>query len=168
MRQDIVRNKQVLSIEECKAILDRNIHGVIGLNGDDGYIYTVPVSFVRYGDQIFFHGRPKGYKSESFKRTTKTSFCVVDQSFVVPSLRANDFRSVIVWGHLKKIETEEEKVKALRALAHKFCFGIPDNEEEIQSAKQYTEVYALVIECMTGKQALEEVRLAGQKLCEQK
>ena len=102
MRQAIVRNTQVLSIEECKAILDRNIHGVIGLNGDDGYIYTVPVSFVRHGDQIFFHGRPKGYKSESFRRTSKTSFCVVDQSFVVPSLRANDFRSVIVWGHLKK------------------------------------------------------------------
>lgn len=168
MRQDIIRNKQVLSIEECKAILDRNIHGVIGLNGDDGYIYTVPVSFVRHGDKIFFHGRPEGYKSESFKRTTKTSFCVVDQSFVVPSLRANDFRSVIVWGHLKKIEAVEEKVQALRALADKFCFGIPDNEDEIQSAKQYVEVYSLVIECMTGKQALEEVRLAGQKLREKK
>lgn len=168
MRQDIVRNKQSLSIEECKSILDRNIHGVLGLNGDDGYIYSVPVSFVRQGDMIFFHGRPKGYKSDSFKRTTKTSFCVIDQSFVVPSLRANDFRSVIVWGHLIKIETVEEKVKALRALADKFCYGISDNEDEIQSAKGYVEVYALVIECMTGKQALEEVRLAGQKLREQK
>ena len=116
MRQDIVRNKQVLSIEECKAILDRNIHGVIGLNGDDGYIYTVPVSFVRHGDKIFFHGRPKGYKSESFKRTSKTSFCVVDQSFVVPSLRANDFRSVIVWGHLKKLRPNEEKNQDITSL----------------------------------------------------
>ena len=65
------------------------------------------------------------------------------------------------WGRRRKSKT-------LRALADKFCFGIPDNEDEIQSAKQYVEVYALVIECMTGKQALEEVRLAGQKLREQK
>lgn len=165
MRQDIVRNKQVLSIEECKAILDRNIHGVIGLNGRWRlYLYRSCELRSAWWQDIF-HGRPKGYKSESFKRTSKTSFCVVDQSFVVPSLRANDFRSVIVWGHLKKIETEEEKVKAYEPWLKNFV----RDSWQWRRDSVFEAICRSVrgsCECMTGKQALEEVRLAGQKLAE--
>lgn len=164
MRKEIYRKNQTLSLDATKEILSKSNHGVLGLNGDDGYIYTVPVSFVRCQNKIYFHGRPAGHKSDSFKRTSKTSFCVVDQSFVVPKLRANDFRSVIVWGTLEKVDDIEEKVLALRALANKLCFGIPDNEEEIQSTKEYVEVYALKIEHITGKEALLEVRLEGDKM----
>jgi len=97
MRKELTRTKQALSNESIQRIIDTTAYGVLSLNGDDGYLYTVPLSYVYTGGAVYFHGSPRGYKSECFQRTNKTSFSIVGQSQVVPTVRANNFQSVLIW-----------------------------------------------------------------------
>ena len=97
MRKELTRTKQALSNESIQRIIDTTAYGVLSLNGDDGYLYTVPLSYVYTGGAVYFHGSPQGYKSECFQRTNKTSFSIVGQSQVVPTVRANNFQSVLIW-----------------------------------------------------------------------
>ena len=46
MFREMRRIKQQITFEECQEILKRASSGVLGLYGDDGYPYTVPLSFV--------------------------------------------------------------------------------------------------------------------------
>lgn len=46
MFREMRRKGQQISTEECMEILSRATSGVLGVYGDDGYPYTVPLSFV--------------------------------------------------------------------------------------------------------------------------
>lgn len=157
MRKEIVRSKQSLDDKAVKQILDKAQFGVLALNGDDGYLYSIPLSYVWANGAVYFHGRPKGYKFDSMQRTKKTSFAIVAQSHVVPKLRANNFRSVIVWGVLEPVTNLEEKRAALTALADKYSPGVADNQAEIEHSLEYVFSAKLVPEAITGKEALDEV-----------
>ncbi len=154
MRKELVRTKQTLSEEKTQEILRDGVYGVLALNGDDGYLYSVPLSYVLYDGGIYFH--------DCFAKTKKTSFSIVEQSEVVPKLRANNYKSVTVWGTLEPVTDLNEKLEALRAMADKYSKGVEDNEEEIQHSLQYVFMMKLVPECITGKEADEEVRRTGK------
>ena len=89
---------------------------------------------------------------------------IVGQSQVVPTVRANNFQSVLIWGRLHIVTDIAEKLSALRALAEKYSRGIPDNEEEIQHSLNYVFMVKLVPDWITGKRAALEVREAAEKL----
>ena len=60
MFREMRRIRQQISTEECEEILRRATSGVLGVYGDDGYPYTVPLSFVYESDgnghsTIHFH-----------------------------------------------------------------------------------------------------------------
>ena len=38
--------KELTSNESIQRIIDTTAYGVLSLNGDDGYLYTVPLSYV--------------------------------------------------------------------------------------------------------------------------
>lgn len=164
MRKELTRTKQVLDKQTVRRIIETSVYGVLSLNGDDGYLYSVPLSYVYSNGVVYFHGSPRGYKYECFQRTDKTSFSIVGQSQVVPSVRANNFQSVLIWGRLQPVTDTAEKLHALRALAEKYSPGISDNEEEIQHSLNYVFMVKLVPEWITGKQASLEVREAEEKL----
>ena len=84
MFRETRRKKQVLSEQECADILARREWGVLGLHGDDGYPYTVPLNYVYYNGIIYFHSARTGHKIDAIDRDDKASFCVVDKSDLVP------------------------------------------------------------------------------------
>ena len=86
MRKELTRTKQALDKETVRKIIETTAYGVLSLNGDDGYLYTVPLSYVYTDGVVYFHGSPRGYKYECFQRTNKTSFSIVGQSLVVQSI----------------------------------------------------------------------------------
>ena len=51
MFREMRRKKQKLSKEECERILYDGTSGVLALHGDDGYPYTVPISYVYDGEK---------------------------------------------------------------------------------------------------------------------
>ena len=79
MFREMRRNKQLLTEDISREILQRNTSGVLSLMGDEGYPYGVPLSYVLAGDKIFFHCAKTGHKIDAIRSCEKASFCVIDQ-----------------------------------------------------------------------------------------
>ena len=160
MFREMRRKKQALSREEIDAILERGSSGVLGLSGDDGYPYAVPISYVYDGDTFYFHCAKSGHKIDAIRRNERASFCVIDQDQVVPEEYTTYFRSVIAFGKMQMIEDEGEKREAIEKLAMKYA---PEDSAEGRKAAIDREwvplcMLKMSIEHLTGKEAIELAR----------
>ena len=153
------RNVQQLSQEESEAVLLRGTAGVLALAGDKAFPYAVPISYVYDGEHIYFHSATEGHKIDAIERNPNASFAVIDQDEVIPEKYTTAFRSVIVFGSIRIIGDDAEKLAAIRKLAVKYA---PDNTEqqhaaEIDGAWSRFCMLEMSIAHMTGKQAIELV-----------
>lgn len=158
MFREMRRGKQLLSTEETVNILERRTAGVLGVTGDDGYPYTVPVSYVYKDGKLFFHCAKEGHKIDGIGRNDKVSFCVIDQDDIVQKTFTTHFASVIVFGRARILTEDDERRAALRCLIEKYS---PDYREEgeqvIDDTWNRVCVVEIKIEHMTGKAAIELV-----------
>ena len=153
------RIAQQISQEECAEILGRASSGVLGLHGDDGYPYTVPLSFVYEpgGDglgTIGFHCAKTGHKLDAIRRNEKVSFTVIDRDEVMPRERTTKFCSVIAFGRARIIEDEAELRRAANAVGAKYSKGFEDlyMEETEDTIRRGTLCCVeITIDHMTGK-----------------
>ena len=61
--------------EDALEMLKKASNGVLAVEGDDGYPYAVPVSYVYENGKIYFHSTSESsHKIESVKRIPKYSF----------------------------------------------------------------------------------------------
>lgn len=173
MFREMRRFRQQISREECAEILRRASSGVLGLHGDDGYPYTVPVSFVYEagGDglgTIGFHCAKVGHKIDAIRRNEKVSFTVIDRDEVMPKERTTKFASVIAFGRARIIEDEDELRRAANAVGAKYSRGFEDlymqeTEDTIRNGTLCC--VEITIDHMTGKigrQLLLERQRAGK------
>lgn len=155
------RKKQILSAEESIAILQKGTSGVLAVLGDDGYPYTVPLSYVydEKTNKIYFHSAKEGHKMDAVRRMDKVSFCVIGQDQVVPERFTTHYRSVIAFGRMRVIEGGEEWQAAIRKLIARYSPNESSGnvQREIQSASQFY-IMEMSIEHMTGKEAIELVK----------
>lgn len=119
MFREMRRKKQELSYEECISVLNKCTSGVLAVEGDDGYPYTVPLSYYLNGDELYFHCAKIGHKLDSIKRNNKVSFCVIDKDEIIPEKFTTHYRSVIVFGKAKIVEYEKECKDILMTLVEK-------------------------------------------------
>ncbi|MDE6321968.1 MAG: pyridoxamine 5'-phosphate oxidase family protein, partial [Muribaculaceae bacterium] len=149
------RFKQELPIEESKRILLRGKECVLAVGGDDNYPYAVPINYAYDGgDHIYLHSATAGHKIDAICRNPKVSLCVIDKDEVVPEEFTTYFRSVIVFGHARLLEDEDEKIEALRALTDKYIPGI-DPTDEINRFIKVVSIIDISIDKITGKEAKE-------------
>ena len=160
MFRDVRRSKQLLSNEATEEILHRGLSGVLGVSGDDGYPYTVPVSYAYDAGKIYFHSANDGHKLDGIRRNDKVSFCVIDQDQVVPEKFTTFFRSAIVFGRAHIVVDDTVKRNALELLAQKYSGSYP-NEGAILITRQWNAVtiVEIVVESMTGKEAIELINM---------
>ena len=78
------RIRQQLSHEDAEQILQHSTSGVLSVNGDEGYPYAVPVSYVYADGKIYFHSALQGHKVDAIRNNPKVSFCVIAQDDVKP------------------------------------------------------------------------------------
>ena len=163
MFRQMRRIKQSLSSEESLAVLQRGTSGVLGVYGEDGYPYTVPLSYVYHDSKIYFHCAKSGHKLDGIRANEKVSFCVIDEDRVVPQEYTTYYRSVIVFGKARILEDEAEKRRALEILAERYS---PDHKEgrlrEINEQFHQVCMVELSIDHMTGKEAIELVRAKSE------
>ena len=151
--REIVRKKQVLSKEECIAILKKEVRGVLSVYGLEGYPYGMPIN--HYYDEesgcIYFHGGKTGHKIEALKKDARASFCVYDEGYRREGEWALNIKSVIVFGYTEFVESIEETERVSRALSYKFT----DDEEyirhEIEESLKGTLCFRLVPDHISGK-----------------
>ena len=160
MFREMRRKNQVLSREECLAVLDRGTSGVLAVQGDDGYPYAVPLSYAYEDGKLWFHCAREGHKLDAILRDPKVSFCVVDRDQVVPLEYTTYFRSVVLFGKARVLEDPTEIRAALEKLALRYA---PEDSEAHREAILEKELPAAVmvevtVEHLSGKEAIELVR----------
>lgn len=74
MFREMRRKKQMLSLEECVAVLDNGTSGVLAVDGDNDYPYAVPLSYVYCDSKIFFHCARSGHKLDAIARNEEGFF----------------------------------------------------------------------------------------------
>lgn len=156
-------------------IVDKNIISDILASASFGNLalcvdnkpYNVPINFVEYDDEIYFHGAKKGRKIEFIKENAYASFCVVEDYSLLPSYFSNDkgdacpathlFKSVIIDGKIQIIEEYEQKAQALEVLMQKLQKEgkyIPLNHEMYKKAINATCIFKLIPTSINAKAKL--------------
>ncbi len=119
--------------------------------------YSIPLNFVEFENEIYFHGAKKGKKMDIIKENPYASFCVVEDYSLLPSYFSSDkgnacpathlFKSVIINGQIKVLEDYNQKANALEMLMQKLQKEgkyIPLNDEMYKKAINATCVYKLI------------------------
>lgn len=156
------RGKQLLSMEDTTAVMDRCTNGVLACFGDEDYPYAVPLSYVYFKDKIYFHSAKAGHKIDAITKNPKVSFSVIDEDTIVSEKYTTYFRSIIAFGKARIVEGDE-RLKAFQALVEKYSGDQPEEakQKEIAGCTQ-AYVIAIDIEHITGKEAIEYAKAKRQ------
>jgi nitroimidazol reductase NimA-like FMN-containing flavoprotein (pyridoxamine 5'-phosphate oxidase superfamily) len=162
MFREMRRIKQLLSMEETEAVMNRCTNGVLACLGDEGYPYAVPLSYVYFNGKIYFHSAKAGHKIDAIMRNPKVSFAVIDEDTVVSKEYTTYFRSVLAFGKARIVEGNEY-LEAFKALVEKYSGDQPAEakQKEINKCSQ-AYIIAIDIEHITGKESIEYVRAKKQ------
>ncbi len=152
------RIKQQLTEEESIDILRNATSGVLALCGDDGMPYGVPLSHVYDSGKLYFHSALVGHKVDLIRQNGNACFTVTAKDEIHPERYTTYFQSVIAFGKIRIIDSEEEKLRVLEFLGRR-CN--PDDPEalstEIKNGYNRCLALEMSIERLTGKQAIELV-----------
>ncbi|NLY42904.1 MAG: pyridoxamine 5'-phosphate oxidase family protein [Clostridiaceae bacterium] len=155
MFREMRRIKQLLSMEETVAVMDRCTNGVLACIGDEGYPYAVPLNYVYFNGKIYFHTAKEGHKIDAIMKNPKVSFSVIDEDTIISKEFTSYFRSVIAFGKARITEGNEYQ-EAFKALVEKYSGDQPEEvkQNEInRCSKAY--IVAIDVEHITGKEAKE-------------
>lgn len=152
MFREMRRSNYQLSEEEIDSILLKHTSGVLAVHGDDGYPYTIPISYTFDRDRIYFHSANEGHKIDAIRKNEKVSFCVIDQDDVIQETFTTQYRSVILFGKARIITDSDQRHKALEHLVKKYSPDfIAKGRQEIRDAFNQVSVIEMIIENKSGK-----------------
>lgn len=163
MFRELRRKQQALTHEEAEAILRDGESGVLAVWGDDDYPYAVPLNYVYAENKIYFHCAREGHKLDAIRRHEKVSFCVVAEEKIVPAALTTLFRSVIVFGRARVLETQDEVFRAAQLLGMKYYPRPEKVQEEIEKSLSRLACVEIAIEHLSGKEAIELSRERREK-----
>lgn len=157
MFREMRRKQQALSKEEVLKILEKASAGVLGVAGDNGYPYTVPLNYVYKDGKIYFHCAKSGHKLDAICRDNKVSFCVVAQDKVIPEQLATDYASVVCFGRAAVLEEEEKIHHAMKLLVNKYSpMHQKKGDEEIERTWDSFQAVEITIDYISGKRAKKQ------------
>ena len=159
MYPEMRRKKQALSPAACDAILQAGTSGVLALSGADGQPYAVPLSYVYHEGKVYFHCARAGHKLDLLNQNPKASFCVIGQDQVVPEKYTTYYRSVILFGTVRRLTAGEEKRAAILALARRYSPDEPAEKVDAEIARYWDALCMLELtpDHITGKECIELV-----------
>jgi len=122
-----------LPIEKCWEIIQQVHHPIMGTADKAGIPYALPISTVAYDGKIYFHGvAGTGRKLANIKQNPYVSLVYVSQGHSdKPRLNINN-ESVIVFGKVRIIESDAEKLKICKELLR---FQNPGGSEAVLDKK---------------------------------
>ncbi len=151
MFKEMRRKDKEITKDEIEEILTKGEYGVLSTIDDNGYPYTVPLSFVYYNNSIYFHCAIEGQKLDNIRQNDKVSFCVVTDTEVLAKKFTTKYKSVVVFGVASEI-VDCLKEDILFELANKYSPQfLVEGEKYIKNAKDKTKVIKIDINHITGK-----------------
>lgn len=152
------RSRQQLNDEETLAVLAKGKTGVLGVIGEQGYPYTIPINYVYADGKIYLHGAKTGHKQDAIQSCDKVSFCVIEKDDVVAEELTTYFRSIVLFGRARKLQEEQEIFHAAEVLGLKYYSDKKSVEKEIKQEWNALSCIEITIEQMTGKESIELTR----------
>ncbi|MGI6766761.1 MAG: pyridoxamine 5'-phosphate oxidase family protein [Lentihominibacter sp.] len=152
MFREMRRSDKLKTVNETIEILNACTNGVLSVNGEKGYPYGVPVSYVYNENQIIFHCALTGYKLDSIKKDPKVSFCVVGADNINAAAFTTVYKSVICFGKAHIVDGDEEKEEILKRIVKKYSAEYyDDGMDYMKQMWGKTACVVIDIEHMTGK-----------------
>ncbi|PHR73462.1 MAG: hypothetical protein COA66_03475 [Arcobacter sp.] len=146
-----IENQQIV-----KRLISENEYGTLALCVDNKP-YSVPINYVEYKGEIYFHGAKKGKKIEMIKENAFASFSMVEAYSLLPSYFSTEdgkaspathlYKSVIIDGEIEFVEDFDEKVRGFTALMQKYQKEgqyLPLSDEIHKKIIKATAMYKLV------------------------
>lgn len=155
MFREMRNKKRQLDDAYIGKILGDGEYGFLATVGENGYPYSVPLSYVYLNNSIYFHSATEGQKLDNIKFNDKVSFSVVGKTKVLPGNFATIYESVIIFGKASFISGEEKK-QALIGIMNKYSAGFENKGlKYIDRAIDMTNIVRIEIEHATAKGRLE-------------
>lgn len=137
--------------EDIEKILTNGEYGVLATVGENGYPYTVPLSYVYQDNSIYFHCAKEGHKLDNIEKNPKVSFCVVTDTEVLPGKFSTNYKSIIAFGEAKEL-TGDLKRDILFKFIEKYSQSfIEEGKRYIERAQDSAKIVEIKIEHITGK-----------------
>jgi nitroimidazol reductase NimA-like FMN-containing flavoprotein (pyridoxamine 5'-phosphate oxidase superfamily) len=157
-RGRVRRGDKAMSSEEVDAFLAAAFCGRTATVGPDGYPYVVPNLFVWLRGQVYLHtAKVEGHFLTNVRHADRISFEIDEAGEVFPygSVECDtsvSYRSVIVFGRIRIIEAEAEKIEFYSTFMTKYApAGSWGRERGSFPRLGKTIVYAITVEAVTGK-----------------
>ena len=114
------RNDRAQDRDFALSLIDRCTHGVMALTTGEAAPYCLPLSFVRVGDELYFHCAREGRKIDLLRQTDWVSFEMDTGHAIVEGEKAHSctaiYHCVMGGGRVRLLEDPAEKVEGLCAL----------------------------------------------------
>lgn len=133
-------------------VIDRCPYAVLSMVQEDGTPYGVPLSIVRLGDWIYFHCAMAGKKLEALGHQDRVSLSCVSHVRPLTHEFTTEYESAIVSGQAMRVEEEEEKIEALRAVCLRYTPANMDRfDSEVARSLHRTDVWKIYMDEVTAK-----------------
>lgn len=138
--------------ERAFHILEKGEYGILSTTGENGYSYGVPLNYVCYDGNIYFHCAKEGAKIDNINYNNKVSFCVVGATQPAPEKFSFRYESAIVFGKCSLVNDDQAKKDILLEIIKKYSPDfIEKGKEYIERSSQHAKVIKLSIEHITAK-----------------
>lgn len=139
---DIIRKGRFTTISMCR--------------GSEPYLVTLSYGLDEGDSVLYFHTAVKGLKLDFLEPNTRVCATVIEDLGYSHGNCSHKYRSVVIWGRMRKVNDPDEKVKGMRILLNHLEKD-PETLESrfLSSMGDYDKiaVLALHIEEVTGKES---------------
>ena len=155
MFRKIRKIKNEIGKDAVDSLLHSCRRGVLSMNGDDGYPYSIPINYYydEANQKIYFHGAKAGYKVDCLNRNDKVCFTVFGNENNEELSWAPYVQSVVVFGRCHLIDTDNE---ILKTFAMKYYPSSDLADMEIKEGSKFVQMYEISIEHKSVKQVQEK------------
>lgn len=152
------RFRQQMTDTAAVNVLESAKTGVLTVNGDDGYPYSVPMNYAYLDGKIYLHSASAGHKIDAIQKNDKVCFLVIDKDDVIADKLTTAYRSVVVFARAKLVADQAEKLSLVKRFALKYSSNMPAIQEDIDENFSAMALIEITPEHITGKEGMEVIR----------
>lgn len=150
------KDKEITEKVVIEEIFRQNQVGRLGLVKNNEP-YVVPMNFAYMKDRIYLHSHKDGTKMSIIKENPRACF-EVDDGEIITGENPCDFswmyKSAIAYGEARILESDEERINALKIISDKYSFGKSKLiTPEVMAKNGHLMLFEIKVDKMTGKQS---------------
>ena len=130
--------------------------GVLAVHGENGYPYGLPVNYLYLDGKIYFHCAKEGHKLDAVRADDKVCFTVLSEPVRNPGEWWNCFTSVICFGRISELTSDQMKDRLLRQIGGKYFPEAYNLEEDMAKNARNALILEITIDPMSGKHVREK------------